>query len=62
MIPVIGSMMGAYIIAKMLWITGLEGDSKASIVTKIFCVIAIVVSVFGIWSLFTSGVSIPTRY
>jgi len=59
MIPTIGTMIGAYIIAKLLWIIGIKGDSEASVLTKIFCVIGIIVSVFGIYSLMTTGSSIP---
>lgn len=61
MIPMIGTMIGTYIIAKMLWIIGIKDEeTKASIVTKTFCVIVILVSCWGIIQLFTSSSSISS--
>ena len=45
----VGVMIGAYIIAKMLYIIGLDGDdNKASDIAKICCILAILASVAGI--------------
>jgi hypothetical protein len=55
MIEAIGIMIAFYIISKMLWVLGLQGDSAASGVTKFMCVIAVIASGICIWFLFTSG-------
>ena len=52
MIPTIGLMVGSYIIAKMVALL-----KKETTITNVFCVIAIIISLLGMFDLMVSGSS-----
>jgi len=59
MIPEIGLMIGMYIITRMVSFITRTGERKESIAVIILGVITILISIFVIYDLFSSGASIP---
>ena len=58
MIPAIGLMIGVYIIVKMLSFILRLGTIEENMVVKIFAGIAILITIYCIYALFTSSSSI----
>jgi len=58
MIPTIGIMVGLYIITRMLSLLLKNKDGKESIVTGVFAGITILVTLYSIYSLYTSGIDL----
>ncbi len=54
MIQVIGLMIAFYIITRMLHML-IDKSKEINTVTMLFCVLTILVSIYGIYSLLTSG-------
>lgn len=54
MIPLIGIMIGAYIITRMLHLI-IDQSKTTNAVTMIFAVITILITIYVIYSLLTSG-------
>jgi hypothetical protein len=55
MIPLIGLMVGLYIITRCLSLILKTGEKKESSLVQIFSAVTIVVSLYVIYSMFTSG-------
>jgi hypothetical protein len=59
MIPDIGLMIAAYVITRLTAMLG-QPLAETNVIAKIFCVIAIVITVVSTGDLLQHGVSIPT--
>ncbi len=57
MIPIIGLMIGAYIITRMISFLSREGGRKESTIVIVCAIITIVVVVLSLGALFTTSVS-----
>jgi len=55
MIPIIGIMIGFYVITRMISLLTRKEQREESPIVKVFAVITLIVTVFSIFSLFTSG-------
>lgn len=55
MIQIIGLMVGAYIVTRMVSLLLRKKDGEESIVTRVFAVITVIVAVIGIASLLTAS-------
>lgn len=60
MIPLIGLMVGAYIITKMLSLV-IDKPKETNIVTVVFAIATILISLYVIYSLLTSGSELAQR-
>ncbi|MFC2165901.1 hypothetical protein ACFLT2_13015 [Acidobacteriota bacterium] len=58
MIPAIGFMVGFYVITRMLSLLLRDKEGKESAVTLVFAGITILVALYGIYSLFTTGIDL----
>ncbi len=60
MIPIIGLMIGAYIITRMTSFASRKGERKESVLVIIFAIITIIVVVLSLVALFATSVSTST--
>jgi len=59
MIPIIGTMIGLYIITRMFSMILKRKGGEESIVTFLFAIITILFAVYAIYSLFSASAEIP---